>query len=546
MSSGEPISLSKVEDPASINWERYNFRDGLEEDDELWMQYLHIASEFDKRMIDDLTRIVDTMLVYVALFISILTAFIIETSKTFQRDPTEINSDLLVAIYTQLSNPSAPVIDPQSFFTLNAEQRYNALYANSLLYTSLAISIVVSVAASAAKLWLIRYNREVTAPGPPFQRAMKRQEAYNGVVAWKLEEIIESLPVMVVFAVVLFGIYIHSAIAQDQQTLGYVIGTILLLALAFIIVTSLSGAYIPTSPFQSSFSDFIQFMFKIIPDWKLTPNEKSPGVFRTFLVTLTSIAMAVVTALLVRWRHTAVYQGLFFVPIACTFVLMRQPTKKDTMKPRRFGLPEWVLFSTITVFATLAISAYISPHAGPFIVTFCVASVLLALQGYYGILLSEFVPNTAQAEAVSWMLKTSSSQDATWFRKAGEIAGSSEITRAVLLENLLPLLSPLITSIPHEDSHASQHSEQEAYVTCLARLCQFSFSKGSLWRNEITLRHPIFPTELSRRLMMLRDCSRCNARVRDAAKVALESCAYHFQDHLQLSKEVEKGDEPDA
>ena len=41
------------------------FRDGIEEDDELWTQYLQLADEFDTRLVDDLTKMVDTILVFV-------------------------------------------------------------------------------------------------------------------------------------------------------------------------------------------------------------------------------------------------------------------------------------------------------------------------------------------------------------------------------------------------------------------------------------------------------------------------------------------------
>ncbi|KAF8151672.1 hypothetical protein B0H34DRAFT_678247 [Crassisporium funariophilum] len=523
MASRGPTSFSKDKVPASTDWEKTIFRDGVEDDDDIWTQYLKIASEFDNRMLDDWTRIVDTMLIYVALFISILTSYIIETTKYFRPDPADITNELLIAIYARLSDASAPIVNPKDFYNLTPEQSLQAIYANSLIYFSLAVSMVVFVIASITKLWLIRYTREVTTPGPPYQRAMRRQDAYNGLVAWKVEGIIESLPVLVIVGVVMFGIFIHSEISQLQANLGYVIGTILLVTLAFIIVTSLCGAFIPTSPFRSSFSDFIKVVFKVFPDWQLTARDKSPTMFRTFLIILASVAMAVATAFFVLQKQAAVFQCLFFVPIAGTFVLMKQPQKKDTMKPRVYGLPEWTLFSTIAVFVTLSVSSYICLYTRPYIAVFSGACVLLAIQGYYGIRLSEFVPDTTEANAVAWMLKEASSQDAAWFQRAGEIAGSSEIMRAVLLENLLPLLSPVIASIPHPEGHLSQElpDDQEIYVACLARLCQFSSSKGSFWRNEVTLRHPSLPIELYKRLVALRDCSHCNGRVREAAAVAL-------------------------
>ena len=60
-------------------------------DDPLWKEYLDKAAVFDARMVDELNKIVDVLLVYVgyfscylhdklaALFIFVLTSFIIQT-----------------------------------------------------------------------------------------------------------------------------------------------------------------------------------------------------------------------------------------------------------------------------------------------------------------------------------------------------------------------------------------------------------------------------------------------------------------------------------
>lgn len=78
-----------------------------------------------------------------------------------------------------------------------------------LLYPSLALSIMTSLLATSAKMWLLRYSRRVASPGTPYERAIRRQEAYDGAVAWRLKEIIELLPLLVALAVVMFALYIR-------------------------------------------------------------------------------------------------------------------------------------------------------------------------------------------------------------------------------------------------------------------------------------------------------------------------------------------------
>ena len=44
--------------------------DGIEKDDELWTQYVSIAADADKQMIDEWTKLVDTILVFVGFSIA--------------------------------------------------------------------------------------------------------------------------------------------------------------------------------------------------------------------------------------------------------------------------------------------------------------------------------------------------------------------------------------------------------------------------------------------------------------------------------------------
>ena len=121
-----------------------------------------------------------------------------------------------MAIYNQLvaqsNNTSIPRVDTESYFNQSKIQSKIELDAavnqNTLLYTSLALSIIVSVIALVAKLWLVSYSRQAFSVGSRYDRAMKRQEAYNGVLVWNLGGVINMLPVVLLIALYLFGIYV--------------------------------------------------------------------------------------------------------------------------------------------------------------------------------------------------------------------------------------------------------------------------------------------------------------------------------------------------
>jgi hypothetical protein len=106
-------------------------------------------------------------------------------------------------------NATAP-IDLEQFLRLDEGSRSLNVYQNWLLYTSLTFSILVAALAMAAKLWVVRYSREVTTSGPPHASAKRRQEVYNGVLAWRMENYIDAMPLLALTAVLLFVFFIQS------------------------------------------------------------------------------------------------------------------------------------------------------------------------------------------------------------------------------------------------------------------------------------------------------------------------------------------------
>ena len=149
----------------------------------------------------------------VALFISVLTSFIIQSVTQFQRNPADVTNDLLVAIYNQMvaqsNNTSILPVDPRSYFSQSKADYDAAVIQNALLYTSLTLSMAVLVTALMAKLWLVNYSHQAFSVGSPYERAMKRQEAYNGVLVWNLGGMINMLPVILLIALYLFGYYVQ-------------------------------------------------------------------------------------------------------------------------------------------------------------------------------------------------------------------------------------------------------------------------------------------------------------------------------------------------
>ena len=108
----------------------------------------------------------------------------------------------------QSKNTSIQPVDPKSYFNQSEADYDIAVYHNALLYTGLSLSLIVSVIALVAKLWMVSYSRQAFSVGSPYDRAMKRQEAYNGLLVWNIGGVINMLPVILLIALYLFWLYI--------------------------------------------------------------------------------------------------------------------------------------------------------------------------------------------------------------------------------------------------------------------------------------------------------------------------------------------------
>jgi len=167
------------------------------------------------------------------------------------------------------------------------------------------------------------------------------------------------------------------------------------------------------------------------------------------------------------------------------------------------------------VFITMAIASYFNRNPPVYIAVSCVGSFLLIIMGYGGIsILTRYVPDTMEAEAIAWLLESSPSQKPSLFKKAGRVANTVQ-RKAILLNASLRLLPPLIASRLRRAHCEQERSELEMYVAYLAHLSGFPDSPRSLLKNKASVTHPKLPLALMGQLERLRAFR--NPLLKDAA-----------------------------
>ncbi|KAG6886916.1 hypothetical protein C0992_001646 [Termitomyces sp. T32_za158] len=188
----------------------------LKENARVWNVYLDEAHEHDMDMIEGFRSIIDGLLVFAAIFSAVVTTFVAQTSQALQPDNSQIMVSLLMETNQLLrAAGNKTSINAVPTASLGPESRTHTsidVWVNGLFFTSLALSLSTALLSVLAKQWIQAYTAIV--PGGAKARAVTRQFRFEGLVKWKLGDIIKSLPLILHCSVAIFLIGLALYISQ--------------------------------------------------------------------------------------------------------------------------------------------------------------------------------------------------------------------------------------------------------------------------------------------------------------------------------------------
>ncbi|KIM20065.1 hypothetical protein M408DRAFT_79231, partial [Serendipita vermifera MAFF 305830] len=165
-----------------------------------WDVYNNEAKKVDTELVNDWRASLNSLLLFAAIFAAVLTAFIIESKKMLEQDPSNRMVDIMIFMNDNLANGTHRRYVPTDF-----EVSASAICINSLFFASLSTSLVAALASVVALQWVADYDAAITRGGSsPEDRAKRRQFRYAGVVSWKMNEIIAAIPLFLYCSVLLF------------------------------------------------------------------------------------------------------------------------------------------------------------------------------------------------------------------------------------------------------------------------------------------------------------------------------------------------------
>ncbi|KAG8898940.1 hypothetical protein FRB99_007028, partial [Tulasnella sp. 403] len=240
-----------------------------------WITYNTEAEAFDREHLDAWNKTLDVLLIFAGLFSAINTAFILESYQGLQPDPSDITNRLLLLLLMHRNDDT--VFTPSILSTLSGPAQY-ATSVNCLYFTSLACSLMAAFGAVTAKQWLTEYA-SIGSILPQTELGTRRQEKWDGMIAWRFPVIMAILPILLQLSLFLFLIGTVQFL-WPINTLLAVLFLVLFVGSAVLFFGIMAiGIIYPSSPFQTPVTRFLQKWYGRTFDfvkemYKATPSLK--------------------------------------------------------------------------------------------------------------------------------------------------------------------------------------------------------------------------------------------------------------------------------
>lgn len=225
-----------------------------EEVEQSWETCSRAIRDYDNHMVRNWKEEIDTLLVFVrppvlicgsqilincdlqaGLFSAIVTAFIIESYKWLQRDPTDASVQLLSQIVGQLggtvNQTTSQIHDPAAEFHPDVWD----VTINTLWFSSLVCSLVAALLCILAKQWIREYMRSI--PISLREDISLRQFRYDGLKNWGVKGVITFLPILLEAALALFLVGLIGLLWTLHVVMAAIVSALVAAALLFYLVT---------------------------------------------------------------------------------------------------------------------------------------------------------------------------------------------------------------------------------------------------------------------------------------------------------------------
>ncbi|TDL30212.1 hypothetical protein BD410DRAFT_850748, partial [Rickenella mellea] len=167
-----------------------------------WIPYLDLANKYDNDLVHNWRDDMDSLLIFAALFSGSITAFVIKSYNNLVQDTGEVTISVLLQISQQIANGThAPAAVRPSFQPASIDVAVNILW-----FLSLAFSLTCALAAVLVRQWARQYLRFPRSFSSTSEQARARQFIFENMEWWKMDVVVEAIPVLLHISLILFFI----------------------------------------------------------------------------------------------------------------------------------------------------------------------------------------------------------------------------------------------------------------------------------------------------------------------------------------------------
>ena len=150
---------------------------------------------------------------------------------------------------------------------------HTIVHVQAMLYASLAASLFSAFLAMLGKQWLNWYI-STDMRGTAIERSQNRQKKHNGIVTWHFDYVMESLPLMLQFALVLLGCALSLYIWGINTTVASVILSITVFGVICYAFAIAAGTVSMSCPYQTPGALILRYLWQKVPGCSMFSHIK--------------------------------------------------------------------------------------------------------------------------------------------------------------------------------------------------------------------------------------------------------------------------------
>ncbi|KAG2151238.1 uncharacterized protein EDB93DRAFT_306889 [Suillus bovinus] len=233
-------------------------KSGKDDRSRFWGMYKRVAEEHDGEFLERYTTDMDIVLIFSGLFSAVSSAFIVAMESDLSPDPSDTTNALLkqivqIGLGDFTAAGSAPA-DPASTWSPAA----STVRIQMVVYASLSMSLLAAFGAVLGKQWLGYYKTKRYGRGSQEDQGKRRQEKFEGLVAWYFDAVVQSFPVLLQISLLLFGVALGANMWHKQPGIAWVIISTTAFGFLFYSLTVMACLISPACPFQTPISIVLQ------------------------------------------------------------------------------------------------------------------------------------------------------------------------------------------------------------------------------------------------------------------------------------------------